>query len=141
MEVVVKNLKQTIRLAKKFAKSIKGGEKILLNGDLGAGKTTFTKYFAKALGVKDEVTSPSFTILKQYESKKFKINHFDLYRIESEDELIEIGFYEYLNSGSDEILIIEWAERANFNKDDFIKIDIRKIDENKRIFNILKWEF
>jgi len=138
MEVVVKNLKQTIRLAKKFAKSIKGGEKILLNGDLGAGKTTFTKYFAKALGVKDEVTSPSFTILKQYESKKFKINHFDLYRIESEDELIEIGFYEYLNSGSDEILIIEWAERANFNKDDFIKIDIRKIDENKRIFNILK---
>ena len=75
MEVLVKNLKQTQKFAKMFAKNLKGGEKILLNGDLGAGKTTFTKYLAKALGVKDEVTSPSFTILKQYEGKKFKINH------------------------------------------------------------------
>ena len=101
MEVVIKNLKQTSKFAKRFARTLKGGEKILLNGDLGAGKTTFTKHLAKSLGVKDEVTSPSFTILKQYNSKKFKINHFDLYRIESEDELIEIGFQEFLNVGAD----------------------------------------
>ena len=138
MEIIVKNLKQTEKLAKKFAKKIKGGEKILLNGDLGAGKTTFTKFLAKALGVKDAVTSPSFTILKQYSGKKLNINHFDLYRIETEDELIEIGFQEFLNTSNNEILLIEWSERANFDKSNFIKIDISKIDENKRIFNIAK---
>ena len=138
MEIIVKNLKQTEKLARKFAKNLKGGEKILLNGDLGAGKTTFTKFLAKALGVKDAVTSPSFTILKQYSGKKLNINHFDLYRIETEDELIEIGFQEFLNTSNNEILLIEWAERANFDKSNFIKIDISKIDENKRIFNIAK---
>lgn len=138
MEYLVKNLNQTAKLAKRFAKTLKGGEKILLNGDLGAGKTTFTKYLAKVLGVKDAVTSPSFTILKQYNGKNLKINHFDLYRIENEDELIEIGFDEFLNVKNNEILIIEWAERANFNKKDFIHININKVDENKRIFNIIK---
>ena len=138
MEYLVKNLKQTAKLAKRFVKTLKGGEKILLNGDLGAGKTTFTKYLAKVLGVKDAVTSPSFTILKQYNGKNLKINHFDLYRIENEDELIEIGFDEFLNVKNNEILIIEWAERANFNKKDFININIDKVDENKRIFNIIK---
>ena len=131
MEVLVNNLRQTNRFAKKFAKSLKGGEKILLNGDLGAGKTTFTKYLAKALKVKDEVTSPSFTILKQYEGK-FKINHFDLYRIEDINELQELGFEEFLDNKSNTILIIEWGERANLEKSDFINITIEKIDENKR---------
>ena len=138
MEVLVKNLKQTQKFAKKFAKTLSGGEKILLNGDLGVGKTTFTKYLAKVLGVKDEVTSPSFTILKQYEGKKFKINHFDLYRIEDEAELREMGFEEFLLPGNDSILLIEWGERASLNYSDFIKINIEKIDENKRLFKVEK---
>ena len=131
MEVIVNNLKQTNKFAKKFAKSLKGGERILLNGDLGAGKTTFTKYLAKALKVKDEVTSPSFTILKQYNGK-FKINHFDLYRIEDIGELEELGFTEFLDNKPDTILIIEWGERANLDTKDFINIIIEKVDENKR---------
>lgn len=131
MEVIVKNLRQTAKFAKKFAKSLRGGERILLNGDLGAGKTTFAKYLAKALKVKDEVTSPSFTILKHYEGK-FKVNHFDLYRIESIDELRELGFEEYLDCNKDSILLIEWGERANLKRADFICIDIEKIDENTR---------
>ena len=135
MEVIVNNLKQTSKLAKKFAKTLKGGEKILLNGDLGAGKTTFTKFLAKALKVKDEVTSPSFTILKQYNGK-FKINHFDLYRIEDVLELNELGFDEFLDNKPDTILLIEWGERADLNKEDFININIEKIDENKRKIRI-----
>lgn len=131
MEIVVKNLKQTEKFAKKFAKDLKGGERILLNGDLGAGKTTFVKFLAKCLNVKDEVTSPSFTILKQYEGK-YKINHFDLYRIDSEEELIELGFNDYLDCSSDSILLIEWGERAKLDTTKFININIEKIDEKSR---------
>ena len=135
MEQIVKNLKGTEKFAKKFSKSLQGGERILLNGDLGAGKTTFVKFLAKALKVKDEVTSPSFTILKHYEGL-FKINHFDLYRIEDIGELNELGFDEYLDCGKDTLLIIEWGERANLNKSEFININIEKLDENKRKIRI-----
>ena len=141
MEVLVKNLKGTQKFAKKFAKSLVGGERVLLNGDLGAGKTTFTKYLAKYLGVKDEVTSPSFTILKQYNGKKFKINHFDLYRIEDISELQEMGFEEYLNTDNGSILLIEWGERAGLKNSDFINITIEKIDENKRMIKVVRWKF
>lgn len=135
MEYLVKNLRGTEKVAKKFAKSLKGGERVLLNGDLGAGKTTFVKFLAKSLKVKDEVTSPSFTILKQYEGK-FKINHFDLYRIEQIDELRELGFDEYLDCKGSEILIIEWGERANLDKSKFINVYIEKTDEKGRIIRI-----
>ena len=135
MEYIVKNLRQTAKVAKKFSKSLKGGEKILLNGDLGVGKTTFVKFLAKFLKVKEEVTSPSFTILKQY-TGKYNINHFDLYRIESIDELRELGFDEYLDCDSSSILLIEWGERANLNKSEFINIDIEKIDEKARRIRI-----
>ena len=135
MEIIVKNLKQTESFAKRFSKTLKGGERILLNGDLGAGKTTFVKFLAKYLKVKEEVTSPSFTILKQYDGK-FKINHFDLYRIGSEEELIELGFDEYLDCNSDTILLIEWGERAQLDKSKFININIEKIDEKSRKIRI-----
>lgn len=103
----VKSLSGTARLAERFAKSLKGGEIILLNGDLGAGKTTFAKSLLKSLGVKEAVTSPTFTIMKRYEGEKFSLNHFDLYRIESTEELEELGFDEYL-SEPNAISIVEW---------------------------------
>ena len=136
MEVFIKNLKNTQKFAKAFAKTLKGGERILLNGDLGAGKTTFTKFLAKSLGVKDEVTSPSFTILKQYKGKILKINHFDLYRIEDISELREMGFEEFLTPEKDEILLIEWGERANLQGEEFIDITIEKVDESKRLIKV-----
>ena len=76
--MVVKNLKETKKLAKKFIKSLKGGEVILFNGDLGAGKTTFTQFCFKCLGVKEPVTSPTFTIVREYKTKKFDLYHFDM---------------------------------------------------------------
>lgn len=83
----VKNIEETYALAKQIASTLKGGEVILLSGDLGAGKTTFTKGLAKALGIDDEVTSPTFTILNVYEDGRLKLNHLDMYRVESADEL------------------------------------------------------
>ena len=138
--VIVDNLKSTEELAEKFAKLLCGGEVVLLGGDLGAGKTTFTKYVLKALGVKDEVTSPTFTIMKEYDGKKFKIYHFDMYRISSGDEAREFGLEDYIFSGDKgSITFIEWPENiedilvGNFNK---IKINIKLLDNGRRQFEI-----
>lgn len=133
-EYIVKNTKETARLAKKFAKTLKGGERILLVGDLGAGKTTFTKYLAKALGVKDEVTSPTFTIQKEYLAKKFKVYHFDMYRVENVQETFEFGFDEIVsNQDKSNIVLIEWGENVKqLLNGEFYTVEIQKIDENSR---------
>ena len=137
-KIDVKNLKETEILAKKFAKLLSGGEVILLSGDLGAGKTTFTKFLLKALGVKDEVTSPTFTIMREYNTKKFNIYHFDMYRLSSGAEAIEFGLEEYIYNGNNHsIVIIEWAENIkDILKGKFIEINIKLIEDDKRSFEI-----
>lgn len=104
----------------------------LLIGDLGAGKTTFIKYFAKIAGVKATVTSPTFNILQTYSCKNTTIYHFDLYRLESSLELEEVGFYEFTKENN--TIFIEWANK--FNIENFFtkynKINFYIIDENKR---------
>ena len=92
-----------------YANTISLGDVVLLNGDLGAGKTTFTKYVFEALGVKEIVNSPTFAILKIYKGK-FPLYHFDMYRINT-DEAIEAGFDEIL-SNRDSVIFIEWAENC-----------------------------
>ena len=89
----VYNLKGLKRVATDFAKLFTGGEIIILNGELGAGKTTFVKYICEALGVREIVNSPTFTIQNVYEGR-FKINHIDMYRLETEDEIQEVGIRE-----------------------------------------------
>lgn len=137
-EIVIKNLKQLGALAKKFAKLLRGGEVILLNGDLGAGKTTFTRLVLRALGVRDEVTSPTFTIMREYHTKKFDIYHFDMYRIEDANEVTEFGLEDYIYSGSGKSLVfIEWSENIKeILKGKFIEINISILDENSRKFVI-----
>ena len=131
---IVKNLKETKRLAKMFAKTLSGGQVILFDGDLGAGKTTFTQFCFKFLGVKEPVTSPTFTLLREYETKKLKLYHFDMYRISDYNEVNEIGFTDYLFNENG-IVLIEWFEKVlPVLKGDFIKITINKIDEDKREF-------
>lgn len=92
-----------------YANTICLGDCVLLNGDLGAGKTTLCKFIFEALGVKDVVSSPTFAILKTY-SGKFAVNHFDMYRI-TEEEAIEAGFDEIL-SNRDTVTFIEWSENC-----------------------------
>ena len=83
-----------------------GGETLVLRGGLGAGKTTFTKGLAKALGISRNVVSPTFTLVREYEEGRLKLYHFDLYRIEDEGELEELGLDEYFRD--DSVVVIEW---------------------------------
>lgn len=138
LQCIVNNLKETQKLAKKFAKMLRGGDVVLLNGDLGAGKTTFTKFVAKALGVKEEVTSPTFTIMKEYDGKRLHLVHFDMYRLEDADESTGFGFDEYIkNRDYNVVVFIEWSERVRKLLDgDQIVVDIKRVDENKRQFSI-----
>lgn len=135
MEYISNSLEDTEKIAFSFAKTLKGNEIILLNGDLGAGKTTFTKSLAKALGIVEHITSPTFTLVNEYYSGKFPLFHFDMYRLEDESEAVEIGLDDYFNKQA--VSIIEWPERIkNLIPKDHITINIEKIDDNSRKFVI-----
>ncbi len=137
--IKVESERQTESLARKLAKQVAGGTVIALNGELGAGKTTFTQYFAKALGIDLPVQSPTFTVVRSYDGDRYRLHHFDVYRVHDEDELFEIGFSEYINS-EDGICLIEWAELIS----DMLPDDVRTIhigygeSENERIFKIYR---
>ena len=131
---ISKSVIDTENLAKSIADKCKGGEIILLNGDLGAGKTTFTKGFAKSLGINDNITSPTFTLMKQYNTGIIPLFHFDLYRITDEDEIAELGFEEYFEMQG--ICVIEWNKFANLNGK-LIIINIKYINKTTREFEII----
>lgn len=136
MKIKVTGLEETKKIASDFAADLKGGEVVLLNGDLGAGKTTFTQFVFKALGVKDVVTSPTFAILKSYEGK-FKFHHFDTYRITTE-EAIEAGFDEIFQE-KESVIFVEWSENiASLLPNDCIRVNIKYINENEREYEIVK---
>ena len=123
---------ETRKIAREYAQNLDNGSIILLKGDLGAGKTAFVKGVVEAFnGNINQVTSPTFTIVNQYNLQKATVFHFDLYRIESVDELYGIGIEEYFYSGA--ICFIEWPERAPELFDKSVKtVEILKIDDNKR---------
>jgi tRNA threonylcarbamoyladenosine biosynthesis protein TsaE len=136
MKYISKSYNDTINIAKEFAKGLKPFNIILMTGDLGAGKTSFVNGILEGLGFFNGASSPTFTIVNEYPSNP-PINHFDLYRIKDEDELFEIGFVEYLESGK--INIIEWAENAKsiLNNYKTIKVDIEQTQiEDERIITI-----
>lgn len=129
----ISNIKQTQQLAEAFAKTLKAPMIVLLTGDLGAGKTTFVKEIVSALGGKDLVTSPTFTLLNTYEAK-FPIYHFDMYRLSSAEEALAVGFDEYFDkSRLDGVCFVEWPENVEgLIKDvDFI-VEISKESEVSR---------
>lgn len=105
---IAKTLNETKIIAEQFAKTIKSGDIVLLSGDLGAGKTTFTQFVFKFLGVKEVVNSPTFAVLKTYNANGLELNHFDAYRINIA-EAIECGFDEVISSGKG-ICFIEWSQ-------------------------------
>jgi ATPase, YjeE family len=104
-------LSDTEKLAQDLAKQLKKGDVICLDGDLGAGKTAFTGFLLKALGVQEEsIPSPTFSIVNEYQTDSFTIYHFDAYRLEGSDEIFDSGFDEYIYS--DAISVIEWASNV-----------------------------
>ncbi|HIU88533.1 MAG TPA: tRNA (adenosine(37)-N6)-threonylcarbamoyltransferase complex ATPase subunit type 1 TsaE [Candidatus Avilachnospira avistercoris] len=100
--------KETMELGERLGREARCGDIFLLSGDLGCGKTVFAKGFAKGLGIDEDITSPTFTILREYEGGRLRLAHFDAYRIEDADEMYEIGFEDYLYG--DGVCLIEWPE-------------------------------
>ena len=138
MKKIINNIEEMQSFAKEFGKSLKGGEVILLNGDLGAGKTTFVRFVLESLGVDEPVSSPSFTIMKNYANKDFKFYQFDMYRIENIDETYEFGFEEYIQNSTDSVVFIEWAERVEelLTNTKVININFKRLGEEKRELDI-----
>ena len=110
MLTITNSAAETRALGEQLACRLRPGDTVILEGELGAGKSELARGIARGLGVKETVTSPSFTILNVYESGRCPLYHFDWYRLESEEELYELGMEEYL--GGDGIAVVEWAERC-----------------------------
>lgn len=134
IKIISKSVRETEDLGKKIASVLKGTEVIAMFGDLGAGKTAFTRGLASGLSFDYGVSSPTFAIVNEYNGK-FNIYHFDMYRITNEDDLYSTGFYDYLDNG---VVIIEWSENIEYALDNTaIRITINKTDDdNQRIFTI-----
>ena len=120
----------TIELGKRLASSLNGGTVVAFFGGLGMGKTAFTRGMAKALCVKEEVSSPTFAIVNDYGGNP-PLYHFDMYRVESWDDLYSSGFFDFYEAGG--ILSVEWAENIEDVLPEGLKVvNITKIDENTR---------
>ena len=125
---------RTAELARRLAGVLRPGTVICLDGDLGAGKTLFVQNLAASLGVQGEVTSPTFNLMNLNEDGRLPLVHFDLYRLEQEYELDEIGFYDYVEN-PDGLVLIEWAEKfPECLPEDHIALQIQRTDvENERV--------
>lgn len=108
MKINLNSVQDTIKFGEKFGKLLISGDIIFLNGDLGAGKTTLSKSIGEGLGVQEYITSPTFTLINEYEGR-LPLYHFDLYRLDSYEELEELGVEDYFYGNG--VCLIEWAEK------------------------------
>lgn len=135
MEIVLKNLEDTERFGYRLGSILEGGDIVCLTGDLGAGKTTLTKSIAKGLDVKDYVTSPTFALINEYKGR-VPVYHFDVYRLEGIEDVIDLGFEEYFYSKG--VTIIEWGNKIEkFLPEDILTIELnRGKKDDERIVSI-----
>ena len=130
-KMITKNAEETQNLGKNIAEDFRGGEVVCLEGDLGAGKTTFTQGLLRGLEAKGPYTSPTFAIMKQYEVDNRRVYHIDAYRVES-DDILDLGWEEII-SDKNTIIIVEWPERIEeIIPESAIRIAFNWVDENKR---------
>ena len=131
MLTVTNSASETRALGEQLASGLRPGDTVILEGELGAGKSELARGIARGLGVMETVTSPSFTILNVYESGRCPLYHFDWYRLESAEELYELGMDEYL--GGDGIAVVEWAERCpEAIPENALRITLETTGEEKR---------
>ena len=134
-DINISNLEETQALAHKLAGIVEPQDTITLEGDLGAGKTTFTQAFAKGLGITRTVNSPTFTIMKQY-SGRISLNHLDVYRLEDSDE--DLGWEEIFYG--DAVTVVEWAHLIERDlPSERLAIEIRRVDENARVITLIPY--
>lgn len=130
------NVQESAALAATLAPLLAAGDVIMLNGDLGADKTSFVQGVARALGVTDDVTSPTFTIQLTYESGSLVLNHFDLYRLDDADQLYDLGYWETLEG--DGVSFVEWGEKfPNETPDDYLELRLSVNGEGGRDYRAI----
>ena len=130
-----KSVSQTEAFAEKIGKTINGGTVIAFFGGLGMGKTAFTRGLAKGMGIKCDVSSPTFALVNDYGGNP-PLVHFDMYKVESWDDLYSSGFFDYLDMGA--VLAVEWSENIeNALPDETVRVTIEKTgNENERIITV-----
>ena len=124
MQITTHSADETQALGQKLASRLAPGDVIAYFGDLGAGKTAFTRGLAQGLGITDPVTSPTYTIVNEYLSGRIPLFHFDMYRLSSSDELFDIGWEDYLSRGG--VCAGEWGENVEDALQDAIRVTIEK---------------
>ena len=125
---ITENAEQTMNLGEAFAKKLKNGDVVLLKGEMGAGKTVFVKGIAKALGITERITSPTYAYMNDYDGKLY---HYDCYRLSSGEDAESLGLTDYFYA--DGICVIEWSENiADVLPKNTISVTIEKTGENQR---------
>ena len=136
MEYCSNSAEETEALGAELAVRLRPGDVVAYTGDLGAGKTAFTRGIARGLGNVGRVTSPTFTIVNEYEGGRLPLFHFDMYRLGSAEELFDIGWEDYLDRGG--VCAVEWSENVDDAlDDDAIRVDIRRGEhDGQRVISI-----
>ena len=130
MEFITHSPEETEAIGEKLAQQLKPGTILAYRGDLGAGKTAFTRGLARGLGFREQVTSPTYTIVNEYLGGFMPLFHFDMYRLHSSDDLFDIGWDDYLERGG--ICAVEWSENVEDALEEPITVTIEKLGENSR---------
>lgn len=134
MKFITNTPEETESLGEKLGCVLTGGEVIAYVGDLGAGKTAFTRGLARGLGIRDRVTSPTYTIVNEYAGGRLPLFHFDMYRLTSADDLFDIGWEDYLLRGG--VCAVEWSENVSDALEGAISVTIEKLGEDTRRITI-----
>ena len=134
MEYITNSPEETERVGAALGAVLTPGTVLAYEGDLGAGKTAFTRGLARGLGAKEQVTSPTYTIVNEYLSGRLPLFHFDMYRLASADDLWDIGWEDYLERGG--ICAVEWSENVRDAMEDAITVRIEKLGEDTRRITI-----
>ena len=134
MEYITNSPEQTEKLGAALGKILTPGTVLAYRGDLGAGKTAFTRGLARGLGYAEPVTSPTYTIVNEYLGGRLPLFHFDMYRLRSSDDLWDIGWDDYLDRGG--VCAVEWSENVDDAMENAIYVTIHKTGENSRRIEI-----
>jgi tRNA threonylcarbamoyladenosine biosynthesis protein TsaE len=134
MEFITTTPAETEAVGAALAATLSPGTVIAYRGDLGAGKTAFTRGLARGLGILDPVTSPTYTIVNEYWGGKLPLFHFDMYRLRSADDLFDIGWDDYLERGG--VCAVEWSENVEEALEDPITVTIEKSSDTERRITI-----
>ena len=134
-QIKIDSLSELSDVAREIIESLQGRTVVLFRGEMGAGKTTLISRIVEELGAEDNVTSPTFAIVNQYEGTECRIYHFDFYRIERLEEAYDFGYEEYFYSG--DLCLVEWPEKIEpLLPEDAMQVMIRVVDEDSRMFEI-----